>query len=64
MMADKVSLRKLDLADMPAAAAVHRASFDERRPQDPDEPDQAEQGRGAREQQRQQVRELPAERHQ
>ncbi|SCB28383.1 Ribosomal protein S18 acetylase RimI [Rhizobium lusitanum] len=32
MMADKVSLRKLDLADMPAAAAVHRASFDERLP--------------------------------
>jgi ribosomal protein S18 acetylase RimI-like enzyme len=31
-MTDKVSLRKLDLADMPAAAAVHRASFNERLP--------------------------------
>lgn len=31
-MTEKVSLRKLDLADMPAAAAVHRASFDERLP--------------------------------
>lgn len=31
-MKDKVSLRKLDLADMPAAAAVHRASFNERLP--------------------------------
>ncbi|MDR6901809.1 GNAT family N-acetyltransferase [Rhizobium miluonense] len=31
-MKDKVLLRKLDLADMPAAAAVHRASFNERLP--------------------------------
>jgi len=31
-MTDKVSLRKLDHADMAAAAAVHRASFDERLP--------------------------------
>lgn len=31
-MTEKVSLRKLDLADMAAAAAVHRASFDERLP--------------------------------
>ncbi|MGV1788799.1 N-acetyltransferase family protein [Rhizobium sp. A37_96] len=31
-MTEKVSLRKLDLVDMPAAAAVHRASFDERLP--------------------------------
>ncbi|WP_152092854.1 MULTISPECIES: GNAT family N-acetyltransferase [Rhizobium] len=31
-MKDKVSLRKLDLADMPAAAAVHRSSFNERLP--------------------------------
>ena len=31
-MKDKVSLRKLELVDMPAAAAVHRASFNERLP--------------------------------
>ncbi|MFK0163106.1 GNAT family N-acetyltransferase [Rhizobium sp. NPDC090279] len=31
-MTDKISLRKLDLADMPAAAAVHRASFNEQLP--------------------------------
>ncbi len=31
-MTDRISLRKLDRVDMPAAAAVHRASFDERLP--------------------------------
>jgi putative acetyltransferase len=31
-MTGTISLRKLDLVDMPAAAAVHRAAFDERLP--------------------------------
>ncbi|EJK81962.1 GNAT family N-acetyltransferase [Rhizobium rhizogenes] len=31
-MAGTISLRKLDLVDMPAAAGVHRAAFDDRLP--------------------------------